>query len=110
MTDILRYSVSAKHKKKVQEALDKWKQRGPIQSDKICQAIIKLHEEEEKGNKLDTYSKEPTPLDLFPKVTESWTFDELSKYDVEDLQRVNKLTYKRQEELRAYFAQLAKLR
>ena len=102
------FSIKAKHKK-VMDIIDSWKQKGSY-SDKICQAITKLDAEENKGNKLDTYSKETKPLDLFPKVTEEWTPDKLQQYNVKDIQQVVSELYKRRQELSSYLNQLAKLR
>ena len=101
-------SISSKHKK-VMDILDAWRQKGNA-GDKICRLIEKAYEEENKGNKLDSYSKETKPLDLFPKVTEEWTPDKLQQYNVKDIQRVVSDLYKRRQEISSYLNQLAKLR
>lgn len=107
-TGHIHFSVGNKHKK-VTDIIDSWKQRGSI-SDKVCTLIEKAYEEENKGNKLDSYSKETKPLDLFPKVTEEWTPDKLQQYNVKDIQQVVSELYKRRQEISSYLNQLAKLR
>jgi hypothetical protein len=85
MTKILRFSVGKKHDKKVSEAMDKWAKRNLSQSSKVCDAIIKLHEEEERGSKITAFNGQQSKLPLLPPVyeipvrsdLEGLTYDEL---------------------------------
>ena len=70
MTDGDHFTISRADNKKVKEAFDKWKHRKLSKSQKICEAIIKLHEQEEKGNKITIYTGEQSKLPTLPPVYE----------------------------------------
>lgn len=110
MTPRYIFTVHTLHKKKIEDAFDKWEKRGLSKSRKICEAIVKLHDEEEKGSKITAFNGQQKPLDLFPKVIESWTPDMLQQFDIKDIQKVRAELYKRNEELGLYLSNLAKLR
>ena len=70
MTDGDHFTISKSDSKKVKEAFDKWKHRKLSKSQKICQAIIKLHEEEERGSKITAFNGQQSKLPLLPPVYE----------------------------------------
>lgn len=88
MTKILRFSVGKKHDKKVSEAMDKWMKRSLSQSNKVCEAIIKLHEEEERGSKLTQYTGQQSKLPLLPPVYEVPTTADLQGLTYEEMRTV----------------------
>ncbi len=85
MTDIRRYSIAAKYSKEVQRALDTWRQRGLSESAKICQGIIKLHEEEEEATKITQYTGQQSNLQLLPPAWQMWTVQHVSILSNDDI-------------------------
>lgn len=77
MTDGDHFTISKSDSKKVKEAFDKWKHRKLSKSQKICQAIIKLHEEEERGSKITAFNGQQSKLPLLPPVYEVPTKSDL---------------------------------
>lgn len=95
MTDIRRYSISSRYHRQIHEILDKWRQRNCNESAKICEAIILLHQDEERGNKLPNFMNGPPEqtLDKLPKMWESLTRDDLKKLDTKDTVRLYKMMH-----------------
>ena len=77
MTDGDHFTIAKSYAKKVQEAFDKWEKRGLSKSRKICEAIVKLHDEEEKGGKITAFNGQQSKLPMLPPVYEIPTKQDL---------------------------------
>ena len=77
MTDGDHFTIAKSYAKKVQEAFDKWEKRGLSKSRKICEAIVKLHDEEERGSKITTFNGQQSKLPMLPPVYEPLKAEDL---------------------------------
>lgn len=86
MTERIDFSVGKKHHKVI-DIIDAWKMKGSY-SDKICAAITKQYEDEQRGSKLTVWTGQQSKLPTLPPVYESLKPSDLQGLTSDEIQTI----------------------